>query len=349
MASRHWLCILKRHKKSPTWDVGRKNVFVCMKRNERYLSFPTEIIDLVNERCSAKELYALILLRSKKYGYCYMTNQQFAEYFSTTSRTIVNLLKKLKESNVIHVDTIDKHHRRIYPLYTIIQEKNSSLSTNVKEENFPKKNSMGKFFPKLRESSFPNLEKNSSYYKAKVNINNKHLASLASEIEKKLRRKLTPKEQSWLDKLADRDIEVVKYAIDQAINADAQSITGYAQAILIRFDAMSIKTINDVMADRQKFYSKHRRANINEQLPDWSEQPKKTSSADQELKQQLDAQIAGFALENRLRNAVELARTLDDSDVQAICDNLDKPNGYGNMTIDAPQLWERYCQQHSLH
>lgn len=112
---------------------------LCMKRNERYLLFPTEIIDLVNERCSAKELYALILLRSKKYGYCYMTNQQFAEYFSTTTRTVVNLLKKLKESNVIHVETIDKHHRRIYPLYTIkpqenIQEKNSSYSTNVKEE-----------------------------------------------------------------------------------------------------------------------------------------------------------------------------------------------------------------------
>lgn len=80
-----------------------------------------------------------------------MTNQQFAEYFSTTSRTIVNLLKKLKESNVIHVDTIDKHHRRIYPLYTIIQEKNSSLSTNVKEENFPKKIQW--------ESSFQNLGK----------------------------------------------------------------------------------------------------------------------------------------------------------------------------------------------
>lgn len=90
-----------------------------MKRNERYLSFPVEIIDLVDERCSAKELYALILLRSKKYGYCYMTNHQLAEYFSTTPRTIVNLLKKLKDSNVIRVDTIDKHHRRIYPLYTI--------------------------------------------------------------------------------------------------------------------------------------------------------------------------------------------------------------------------------------
>ena len=105
-----------------------------MKRNERYLSFPIEIIDLVDERCSAKELYALILLRSKKYGYCYMTNQQFAEYFSTTARTVVNLLKKLKESNVIRVETVDKHHRRIYPLYTIkpqenIQEKNFYLLT----------------------------------------------------------------------------------------------------------------------------------------------------------------------------------------------------------------------------
>ncbi len=125
---------------------------LCMKRNERYLLFPTEIIDLVNERCSAKELYALILLRSKKYGYCYMTNQQFAEYFSTTTRTVVNLLKKLKESNVIHVETIDKHHRRIYPLYTIKPQENIQ-------------------------------EKNSSYYKADINMNDK-LASLAADVEK---------------------------------------------------------------------------------------------------------------------------------------------------------------------
>ncbi len=335
---------------------------LCMKRNERYLLFPTEIIDLVNERCSAKELYALILLRSKKYGYCYMTNQQFAEYFSTTTRTVVNLLKKLKESNVIHVKTIDKHHRRIYPLYTIkpqenIQEKNSSYSTNVKEENFPKENSMGKFFPKLKESSFLNLGKNSSYYKADINMNDK-LASLAADVEKKLGRNLTRKEQLWLNQSANRDIEVVEYAIDQAISADAKSITSYAQAILARFDSQSIKTINDVMADRadrHKFVRNHnRRTNINEQLPDWAKNgPKKTSSAadSQELSrlnEQLDAQMAGFELYKRLRNAVELAQTLDDSDIQAIRNNLAQPNGRGDMSVDAPKLFEQYCQQHNL-
>ena len=335
-------------------------MFVCMKRNERYLSFPVEIIDLVDERCSAKELYALILLRSKKYGYCYMTNHQLAEYFSTTPRTIVNLLKKLKDSNVIRVDTIDKHHRRIYPLYTIesqesIQGKDFSYSTNVKEKSFPKEQSTGKIFPELREETFSNLGNElSPYNKAKININN--LAKLASEIEKKSRRKLTPKEQSWLDKLADRDIELVKYAIDQAISADAKSITSYAQAILTRFDSQSIKTINDVMADRQKFVRNHnhRRANINEQLQDWAKNgPKKTSSAadSQELSrlnEQLDAQMAGFELYKRLRNAVELAQTLDDSDIQDIRNNLAQPNGRGDMSVDAPKLFEQYCQQHNL-
>lgn len=332
-----------------------------MKRNERYLSFPVEIIDLVDERCSAKELYALILLRSKKYGYCYMTNQQFAEYFSTTVRTVVNLLKKLKESNVIRVETVDKHHRRIYPLYTIktqenIQEKNSSYSTNVKEENFPKKNSMGKNFPKIKEGTFPKLGKKASFYKDKT-INNK-LKLASEEIEKKLGRRLTKKEQSWLNQSANRDIEVVEYAIDQAINADAQSITGYAQAILTRFDAQSIKTINDVMADRadrQKFVRSHnRRVNINEQLPDWAEHKKTRSVDSQEPRQRraqlnaLNAQLAGFDLTNRLRKAVELARPLDDKDVEAIRGNLAQPNGYGNMTIDAPKLWERYCEQYNL-
>lgn len=332
----------------------------CMKRNERYLCFPTEIIDLVNERCSAKELYALILLRSKKYGYCYMTNHQLAEYFSTTPRTIVNLLKKLKESNVIHVVTIDKHHRRIYPLYTIksqenIQEKNSSHKTNLKEETFSKNQSMGKNFPVIREKSYRSLEKKSSLYKAKsISMNNK-LASLAVEIEKKLGRNLTKKEQSWLNQSVNRDTEILKYAVDEAIKADAQSITGYAQAILNRFDAAGLATIDDVMADRQMFVRNNhnnRRANIQEQLPDWAwaeHGPKKNSSTEsKQLSAQLDNQIAGFALENRLRNAIELARTLDDADVQAICNNLDQPNGYGNMTIDAPKLWEQYRQQHEL-
>ncbi len=334
---------------------------LCMKRNERYLSFPTEIIDLVNERCSAKELYALILLRSKKYGYCYMTNQQFAKYFSTTTRTVttrtvVNLLKRLKDSNVIRVEAIDKRHRRIYPLYTIktqenIQEKNSSYSTNVKEENFPKKNSMGKNFPKIKEGTFPKLGKKASFYKDKtININNK-LKLASEEIEKKLGRRLTKKEQSWLNQSANRDIEVVEYAIDQAINADAQSITGYAQAILNRFDAMGLVTIDDVMADRKKFVCNHnnRRANIQEQLPDWAEHgPNDDSQESRQRRAQLNAQLAGFELTNRLRKAVELARPLDDKDVEAIRGNLAQPNGYGNMTIDAPKLWERYCEQYNL-
>lgn len=337
---------------------------LCMKRNERYLSFPTEIIDLVNERCSAKELYALILLRSKKYGYCYMTNQQFAKYFSTTTRTVttrtvVNLLKRLKDSNVIRVEAIDKRHRRIYPLYVIqpqenFQEKKPSHKTNQWERTFPKNKSMGKNFPVIREKSYRSLEKKSSHYKAKsISVNNKlaSLAVLAVEIEKKLGRNLTKKEQSWLNQSVNRDTEILKYAVDEAIKADAQSITGYAQAILNRFDAVGLVTIDDVMADRKKFVCNHnnRRANIQEQLPDWAEHgPNDDSQESRQRRAQLNAQLAGFELTNRLRKAVELARPLDDKDVEAIRGNLAQPNGYGNMTIDAPKLWERYCEQYNL-
>lgn len=79
---------------------------------------------------------------------------------------------------------------------------------------------------------------------------------------------------------------------------------------------------------------------------------KKNSSTDsqksKQLSAQLDAQMAGFELYKRLRSAVDLAQTLDDSDVQAIRDNLVQPNGYGNLSVDAPKLFERYCQQHNL-
>lgn len=109
------------------------------------------------------------------------------------------------------------------------------------------------------------------------------------------------------------------------------------------------------MADRQKFVRNHnRRVNINEQLPDWAEHKKTRSVDSQEPRQRraqlnaLNAQLAGFDLTNRLRKAVELARPLDDKDVEAIRGNLAQPNGYGNMTIDAPKLWERYCEQYNL-
>lgn len=75
-----------------------------------------------------------------------MTNQQFAKYFSTTTRTVttrtvVNLLKRLKDSNVIRVEAIDKRHRRIYPLYVIqpqenFQEKKPFHKTNQWERTF---------------------------------------------------------------------------------------------------------------------------------------------------------------------------------------------------------------------
>ena len=55
--------------------------------------------------------------------------------------------------------------------------------------------------------------------------------------------------------------------------------------------------------------------------------------------------LDGNRLANELRKAVQLCRKLYDVDVAAIKKNLSQPNGYGYLTIDAPKLWEQYCQQ----
>lgn len=158
--------------------------------------------------------------------------------------------------------------------------------------------------------------------------------------------------------------EVVLYAIKKAATADASRPHAYVAAIMRGYRNAGIKNLDDVKAaeqarDQRNQYGRQQygrgggRANVQEQLPDWAKNgPKKNSSTDsqksKQLSAQLDAQMAGFELYKRLRSAVDLAQTLDDSDVQAIRDNIVQPNGYGNLSVDAPKLFERYCQQHNL-
>lgn len=158
--------------------------------------------------------------------------------------------------------------------------------------------------------------------------------------------------------------EVVLYALKKAATADASRPHAYMAAIIRGYRNAGVKTLDDVKAaeqarDQRNQYGRQQygrgggRANVQEQLPDWAKNgPKKNSSTDsqksKQLSAQLDAQMAGFELYKRLRSAVDLAQTLDDSDVQAIRDNLVQPNGYGNLSVDAPKLFERYCQQHNL-
>lgn len=267
-----------------------------MKRNERYLAYPVEIIDLIDEKCSAKDLYGLILLRSYRYGYCYMTNQLFADYFSITPRTVVSLLKKLKESNVIRVETIDKHHRKIFPLYGIrseedFQEKSSSYSTNVKEEAFPnvreeslpKENSMGKDFPNLREESRANLGKELAHYKQNISMKDNHqLASLADDFEKTFDRRPSREEIDGLADFIDNyNSAFIAYALEQAAEADASFPVKYAKKILIRFKNKGFTTMDEVLDDRWAFQQSHSNGHKKQisrkQLPSWAERPEKVT------------------------------------------------------------------------
>ena len=55
--------------------------------------------------------------------------------------------------------------------------------------------------------------------------------------------------------------------------------------------------------------------------------------------------LVGHYLNSRLCKVIRLHHKLSDADVLAIKKNLSQPNGYGYMAIDAPKLWEQYCQQ----
>lgn len=79
--------------------------------------------DVISAKISAnaKILYAVISGLTTDKGYCYASNDYLAEKMELQERQIRNLLKQLKDSNLISIKIIEKNKRFIF------------LNTNAKQ------------------------------------------------------------------------------------------------------------------------------------------------------------------------------------------------------------------------
>lgn len=151
--------------------------------------------------------------------------------------------------------------------------------------------------------------------------------------------------------------EVVLYAIKKAATADASRPHAYMAAIIRGYRNAGIKTLDAVKAadqareqrnQRQQQYNGRNRggrANVQEQLPGWAKQDDDDEAQD---KPKTAEQLDGERLERDLHRAVMLQQQLYGVDLNAICHNLDQPNGHGYLSVKAPELFEQYCEQNHL-
>ncbi|MFR0582757.1 DnaD domain protein [Limosilactobacillus mucosae] len=156
--------------------------------------------------------------------------------------------------------------------------------------------------------------------------------------------------------------EVVLYAIKKAATADASRPHAYMAAIMRGYRNAGIKTLDDVkVADQAREqrnqsygrsqYNRNRgnRANVQEKLPDWAKQSDDdTDEAEDEKQPKTAEQLEGERLERDLHRAVMLQQQLYGVDLNAICHNLDQPDGHGYLSAKAPKLFEQYCAQNNL-
>lgn len=67
---------------------------------------------------NAKLLYGEITSLCNDKGYCWATNQYFANLYEVSDRTIQNLIKQLADKNFIHIQIINNSKRLIYINFT---------------------------------------------------------------------------------------------------------------------------------------------------------------------------------------------------------------------------------------
>ena len=86
-----------------------------------FAQVPLEVLYNAELSTSARTLYAIVLSKVNKEGYCYATNETLAEWLGTTERTVRRNLKELKVN--LLVKTFNEGlSRKIYPQIVIKKE-----------------------------------------------------------------------------------------------------------------------------------------------------------------------------------------------------------------------------------
>jgi len=89
-----------------------------------YAKVPLEVLYNSELSTSARTLYAIVLSKVNKEGYCYATNETLAEWLGTTERTVRRNLEELKTKTLVKTFN-EGLSRKIYPqIYIKGEDKN---------------------------------------------------------------------------------------------------------------------------------------------------------------------------------------------------------------------------------
>jgi len=83
-----------------------------------FAQVPLEVLYNPKLSTSARTLYAIVLSKVNKEGYCYATNETLAEWLGTTERTVRRNLKELKTAELVKTFN-EGLSRKIYPQIVI--------------------------------------------------------------------------------------------------------------------------------------------------------------------------------------------------------------------------------------
>jgi hypothetical protein len=86
-----------------------------------FAQVPLEVLYNPKLSTSARTLYAIVLSKVNKEGYCYATNETLAEWLGTTERTVRRNLKELKTAELVKTFN-EGLSRKIYPQNVIKRE-----------------------------------------------------------------------------------------------------------------------------------------------------------------------------------------------------------------------------------
>jgi hypothetical protein len=83
-----------------------------------FAQIPLEVLYNPELSTAARTLYAIVLSKVNKEGYCYATNETLAEWLGTTERTVRRNLKELKNKTLVKTFN-EGLSRKIYPQIVI--------------------------------------------------------------------------------------------------------------------------------------------------------------------------------------------------------------------------------------
>jgi len=97
-----------------TDDLGEAQIKSENERHVAYYAIIPASVRYSNISSSAKLMYGEITALCNKKGYCWASNQYFAELYNVSNRSITNWISELKQLNAISIADGSNESRKIY-------------------------------------------------------------------------------------------------------------------------------------------------------------------------------------------------------------------------------------------